>query len=464
VAPEETIVAVSTPAGRAARAVVRLSGADSLKCIGERFAPDGGGQDWSKTFRVTRGEFTLVGEGVRVPALLYVMRAPHSYTREDVVEVHVPGSPALLEMILDDVLAFGPGEVRLAAPGEFTRRAFMNSRIDLAQAEAVLAVIRARSESELLAAARKLRGSVGQRCVALQERLTGLRVLVEAALDFAPHGIELITEREFLERCERLREEVSQEADKGKGELASNGAVHVVICGPPNAGKSSLLNRLAGAEKAIVHPRPGTTRDAVHAEVEVAGVFFRLTDTAGIADSGALCGPELEAMRRARQYARSCQLLIVVLDGAASAPAGVRELAAMAPPQRVLCVINKCDLPQLLDEARLGASEFAYETVHTSALTGEGLDALREALGRTVLEGRLDASAADCLFNARQRVALRRALEELARAEEAVRGGLGYECAAVNLREAADVLSEVTGQVTSQDVLGRIFSQFCIGK
>ena len=461
---DETIVAVSTPSGHAARAVVRLSGPDSLECAAARFVPDGGSQDWSRTFRVTRGEFRLLGEGLRVPALVYVMRAPHSYTREDVVEVHVPGSPALLDMTLDDVLAHGPGRVRLAEPGEFTRRAFLNGRIDLSQAEGVLAVIRARSESELLAAARKLHGGVSRRCAALQQRLTELRALIEAALDFAPHGIELIAEGEFLEQCGRLRAQMVEEAQKGRGELASNGAVHVVICGPPNAGKSSLLNRLAGAEKAIVHAQPGTTRDAVHAEVEVGGAFFRLTDTAGIAACGAPSAPDQQAMRRAREYARSCQLLLVVLDGSVGAPPESREVAALAPRERVLCVINKCDLPQVLDEARLKPSEFAWETIHTSALTGEGLDALREALGRTVLEGRLDASAADCLFNARQRGALRRALGEVGQAAEAVRAGMGYECAAVNLREAADALAEVTGEATSQDVLDCIFSQFCIGK
>ncbi|KPK58536.1 MAG: hypothetical protein AMK73_09220 [Planctomycetes bacterium SM23_32] len=211
-----------------------------------------------------------------------------------------------------------------------------------------------------------------------------------------------------------------------------------------------------------MHHRAGTTRDAVRAEIEVGGVCFRLTDTAGLAETGA--GPDAEAVRRAGEQARACQLLLLVLDGSEPAPLGVARVAAPLRRERVLCVINKCDLPQVLDEGSLSADAFAYETIHTSALTGEGMDALRGALGRTAAEGRLDGSAADCLFNARQRDAVRRALGEVEAAQRTIREGMGYEFAAVNLREAADALGEVTGQVTGQDILDRIFSAFCIGK
>lgn len=460
---EDTIVAVSTPAGYSMQAVVRLSGPQSLECAAGRFrARDGAERHWSKTFRATGGDLGLLGEGLSVPTVLYVMRAPHSYTREDVVEFHLPGSPALLDMVLDDLLAHGPGSLRLAEPGEFTRRAFLNGRIDLSRAEAVLALIRARSESELLAAASKLRGSVARQCAQVQERVTGLRVRIEAALDFAPHGIELMAEREFLEQCRLIREEMAEEVEKGRGDIASDGTVHVVICGPPNVGKSSLLNRLSGAEKAIVHPRAGTTRDAVSAEIEVGGVFFRVSDTAGLTDD--TVGPDAEAVRRAREHISACQLLLLVLDGSVPLSDAVPEEARLLPASRVLCVINKCDLPQVLNEAALNAEDFSWETLHTSALTGEGMDGLREALGRTVTEGRLDASASDCLFNARQRNAIRRSLDEIRQAEGAVEERMGYEFAALNLREAAEALGQVSGQVTSQDVLDRIFSQFCIGK
>ncbi|MFO8008219.1 MAG: tRNA modification GTPase [Candidatus Brocadiia bacterium] len=455
----DTIAAVSTPAGRSARAVVRLSGPDALPCVERRFRPAQDAGDWRRTFRATRGELELPSVGAGVPVLLYFMRAPHSYTREDVAEFHLPGSPALLDIVLDDLL---DGSVRLAEPGEFTRRAFLSGRIDLSQAEAVLAVIHARTQAELTGAANRLQGAVSRRCADLQERITYLRVQVEAALDFAPHGIELLSEEDFVARCRELRREVERETARGRGELARDGRVHVVIAGPPNAGKSSLLNRLAGGPRAIVHRRAGTTRDAVGVDVEVDGVRFRITDTAGLTDAAA--GPDASAVEAARRRLGACHLLVLVLDGSQPLSEEALEPARSLPPERVVCVVNKCDLPAVLDAESLREQGVAAEVLRTSALTGEGVGRLRDALWRTVAEGRLDASPADCLFNARQREALRRAVEEVAGAEAAVAEGIGYEFAAVNLREATTALGHVTGQITDQTILDRIFNRFCIGK
>lgn len=455
------------------RAVVRLSGPDALMRVQDRFRPlSACGRGWLRTFRATRGCLLLDGRRLRVPVTLYVMRAPHSYTREHVVELHIPGSPAVADMVLDELLERGPGSLRLAEPGEFTRRAFLNGRIDLAQAEAVLAVIRAQSETELLAASARLQGSASVRCAGFQEEITQLRVNVEAALDFAEHGIELIGQADFARRCRRLLERLELEVQKGREELASDGAIHAVICGPPNAGKSSLLNRLAGSDRSLVHRQAGTTRDVVNAEIEVAGIRFRLSDTAGLTagalraaqDGGKVEGPDGQAVRKALGQIRSCQLLLLVLDGSAPLPNGAIEPARAVSSHRVVCVINKRDLPQVLGEKELRSSAEGWELLHTSALTGQGVEQLRALLGRLVIEGRLDASAADCLFNARQRAAVRRAMAEVRQAEAAVADGMGYEFAAFNLRMAAAALGEVTGEVGPQDVLDRVFSQFCIGK
>jgi tRNA modification GTPase len=337
----------------------------------------------------------------------------------------------------------------------------MNGRIDLARAEAVLAVIRARTERELLAAGSRLRGSVGRRCARIRAELAELRVQAEAALDFAEQGIALLDPAEFTDRCSRIRRQVEAEASAGREEAASDGTVHVVICGAPNAGKSSLLNRLAGAEHAIVNASAGTTRDPVGAEVQLGGVFFRLTDTAGLMQGAG--GADGRAVGRAREAVAGCQLLLLVLDSSMPVPADALEAARLVPPSRVLCVLNKADLPDVVgDERRI--REVAGRTVRTSALTGEGIGDLEEALWRTVAQGALDASAADCLFNARQRAAVRRACAELRQAEQAVREGLGYEFAAVNLRAATDAIGQVTGEMTAQDVLDGVFSRFCIGK
>ena len=454
----DTIIAVSTPAGYAPRAVVRLSGPGALGAVEARFRPQGGG--WSRTFRATRGALRLSEDGLEVPVTVYVMRAPRSYTREDVVEVHLPGSPPLLDMVLDEFLA--EGSIRLARPGELTQRAFLNGRIDLAEAEAVLAVIRARNESELLAATARLDGKASAECAALQSELAGLRALVEASLDFAEHDIEIVGGDEVLDRVRSIAGRLRREAQSGRGELGSDGCVHVVICGPPNAGKSSLLNWLAGQDVALVHHTPGTTRDPVRTEIEVHGVYFAVTDTAGLREAPS--GIEAVAAGMARRLADGAQLLVLVLDGSQPLDAGALEVARGTPPNRVLCAVNKCDLPQVWDETLLHESGVAPEIVHTSALTGEGMGELREALGRVVFEGRLDASAADCIYNARQRDVVRRALCYLEEAQGALRGGLGNEFVALHLREATEALGEVTGQVGAQDVLDLIFSRFCIGK
>lgn len=459
----DTIVAVSTPAGHAPRAVVRLSGPDAVPCVAERFIPRAClyGR-WRRTYRATPGRYGVTPDGPAVPAVVYVMRGPHSYTCEDVVELHLPGAPALLDMVLDGFLSDGSPRVRLAEPGEFTRRAFLNGRIDLSQAEAVLALIRSSGEAELLAASRRLQGAAGRRCRALQGRVTELRVQVEAALNFAPHGIELISADEFLARCTEIRQGVQEDIGHGRDALASGGGFHVVIAGPPNAGKSSLMNRLAGSEVAIVHRRAGTTRDAVSGEIDLEGIRFRLADTAGLVPQAS--GPDAEAVRRARQLVGTCHLMLLVLDGSGPLPAETGELAGMVAPGRLICVMNKSDLPAALDADELREAVGPVETLQTSALTGQGVDELRAALVSAVAEGRLDGSPGECLFNARQRAAVRQAVEEMAQAEAAVREGLAYEFAAFNLREAAAALGGITGEVTPDDVLDGIFSRFCIGK
>jgi tRNA modification GTPase len=439
--------------------VLRLSGPAALDCVGDRFRADAPSADWRGTYRTTRGRLRLDSQRVYTPVRLYVMRAPRSYTCEDVVELHLPGSPALVEMVLDDMLA--DGRLRAAEPGEFTRRAFLHGRLDLSRAEAVMGVIHARSEAELLAAGARLQGGVGRRVTVLQDEIAELRALLEVALDFSDQDVDILPPEQAQARLARVEESVQAAIQGGQWRTADRGAYHVVLCGPPNAGKSSLMNRLCGAERAIVHPRPGTTRDTVSAAVEWAGVRLHLSDTAGL--MAAATGPDAQAVASARRRIRSAHLLLLVLDASASWPPAVEEVADMAGRARIICVLNKQDRPGRLDTSAVHRYLPGVPVLGTSARTGEGLDALRTHLAETVHRGDLSA-VQECVFNARQTRALCTARDELQQAQETVQAGMGYEFAALNLRAANEALGTVTGEVTPQDVLDRIFSTFCIGK
>jgi tRNA modification GTPase len=263
--------------------------------------------------------------------------------------------------------------------------------------------------------------------------------------------------------------------ETGRGDLSTDGRLRVVLCGPSNAGKSTLLNRLSGRELALTYHEPGTTRDPVMADISVGGIQFSITDTAGIDKPNSAAPPQeqtpgpseqigRQAKRQARELARRGELVLAVLDRSRPLAPDWLELMATIESGRLIAVLNKSDLAPAFGPEDLKKEVACGEIVPVSALTGRGIEELGSALGRVVWEGRLDASAADCLFNARQREAVRRTIGALERAEQAVRDGLGYEFAALDLREATDALGEVTGRVESQQVLDRVFSRFCIGK
>ncbi len=469
--PDDTIVAISSPQGAAMRAIIRLSGPNALPVIEAFFEPDAGG-DLRTGFSAPSGRWRLPGEKVSIPATLYVMRAPMSYTREDVMELHVPGSPALVEMVLDAILESFPDALRLAGPGEFTQRAFLNGRIDLAQAEAVLNIINARNKSELLAANAGLAGETSKTIQAVQNNIADLRATIEAALDFEAHEIEIISERDVLENCRKLRETLQDESGQ-RYEEPAGARISVALCGPPNAGKSSILNRLSGKENAIVHPTAGTTRDHVQENIDIDGMSFAFCDTAGLEDLAALRrgapdtatdgdGIGALAARSAANLIRGARIVVMVFDASVPVPGSWKDIVLQVEKSRLVCVLNKCDLPQ---EAAAGwLSEAATSIVRVSALYGDGIGELRSTIAKMVTEGEVDASPSGCLFNARQRESVREAIARIQDAEAAVGSGLGYEFAALNLQEASDALGRVTGAVGNRDVLNRIFSRFCIGK
>ncbi|MFW6108090.1 MAG: tRNA uridine-5-carboxymethylaminomethyl(34) synthesis GTPase MnmE [bacterium] len=456
----DTIVATSSPAGRSPRAIVRLSGPDALAAAASIFRSRPP-VDRAETYSSLEGEIALEPPGIRCPAAAYVMLAPRSYTREDIVELHTIGSPPLLDAMAAALMAAG---ARPAEPGEFTRRAFLNGRIDLTQAEAVQAIIHARSDAELRVGQVQLAGSFRDAVDRLRQQAADLLAEVEASIDFVDRDIEFIEPGELARRLHRLRNETRSLGSAEPAAPPKDGVV-TAICGLPNAGKSSLLNALADYERAIVTHVPGTTRDTVEHGVTIDGTEFRLVDTAGMRPAGE--DIEAEAIERANRAAESADLLLLVIDAGRPIRRPAHELwdrLTSRPGLAVITVVNKTDLPRRLSATEEGRFARRGAVVAVSARTGDGLDDLRGAMAQAARSGTVDRSAHPFWLGARHRAALRRAAESLGRAERAGGAGLGDEFVASDIRDALNALDEIVGRTTPDAILDRIFASFCIGK
>ena len=383
--------------------------------------------------------------------------APHSYTGEHVLELHGHGGPLVLETLVSRVVELG---ARRAQPGEFTQRAFLNNKLDLAQAEAIADIIDAGSKEAARAAMRSLQGELSNMVRGLTEAVIDLRTYVEAAIDFPEEEIDFLSDRELRERFQTVREHfdgVEQSARQGR--LLREGMT-VVIAGRPNAGKSSLLNRLAGYDAAIVTPIPGTTRDIVRERIDIDGMPLHILDTAGLR-LAAHDEVEAEGIRRAQVEMHRADRVLFVIDVVddPSGTAFLEERQRLPGDVPVTLVYNKCDRAVGLPVAETSSGP---PRVSISALTGAGLDSLRDHLKLCMGYQTLDAGT----VSARQRhldtlSRARRHTEEAARQLQERRAG---ELVAEELRVAQQALNEITGEFTSDDLLGRIFSSFCIGK
>jgi tRNA modification GTPase len=441
--PADTIAAIATPPGRGGIGVVRVSGPAAAGIargmIGALPAPR---RAVARCFRDAAGAALDAGLALWFPA-------PHSFTGEDVLELHGHGGPVVLDLLVGRCIELG---ARPARPGEFSERAFLNDKLDLAQAEAVAALIDAGSSTAARAALRSLAGEFSARVHALEAGLVELRVFVEASIDFGEEDIELLEQGGVEIRLAALARELEAlAASAEQGRLLQEGCT-VVIAGRPNAGKSSLLNTLAGHEAAIVTELPGTTRDVLRERIDLEGLPLLLLDTAGLRDDPGRI--EAEGIRRARAELARADHILYVVDAAdpAARAALPGELATLAPDVPVTVVFNKSDL----------AAAPAGAGVSVSALTGRGLADLRDRL-RTVLGYRPGEAG---VLSARRRhlVALAATRARLASAAAGLAAGAGTELVAEELRLAHDALGEITGRFTSEDLLGRIFASFCIGK
>ncbi|MCX5654978.1 MAG: 50S ribosome-binding GTPase [Planctomycetota bacterium] len=551
---EDTIVAVSSPAGAGERAILRLSGPQALEIAAWVFVPaenpagpylapreytggraregepvdvrppvyspgakcgNGVGLEGRSTYTAIAGRLEPPGSGLSVPATLYVMKGPRSYTRQDVVEFHVGAWPALEGDLVAGLLAAG---ARPAEAGEFTFRAFASGRLDLAQAEAVAAVISASSAAALRAAEDLLGGHLSREVAAVAAEVRECLALVEADLDFSDQDIELTPPEELAGRIDAARASLAALGRRARGLETAGGRVRLVVAGRPNTGKSSLFNRLLECERAIVSPEAGTTRDELRAALHIGGIEFALSDIAGLDDTlpylapreytrggasqapvnvrppvyspGAKYGEQprhdvdiaVKAREKALEAIGRADLVLLTIDGSAQQHDRFDELMALiAAP--VVVAITKCDLASvgLLAPGGNRGSPFegncppalrrglvtaaGAEVIATSAVTGQGIEELRAALVRAVAGGDVDRQAAGPVLTARHRSALEAAAGALARAAGLTRrGGEAGELAALELREALESLGAIVGQGAGPDLLDLVFSRFCIGK
>lgn len=449
----DTIVATATAPGRGGVGVVRISGPKTPE-IGAVILGE-----LPTARRATLGAFRAADGTVIDAGIALFFPGPRSYTGEHVLELQGHGGPVVLESLVQRIIELG---ARRAQPGEFTQRAFLNEKIDLAQAEAVADLIDAGSQEAARAAMRSLQGEFSAMVAGLTEAVIDLRTYVEAAIDFPEEEVDFLDDQALVERLDAVRghlEAVERSAQQGR---VLRDGMTVVIAGPPNAGKSSLLNRLAGYDAAIVTPIAGTTRDVLRERIDIDGMPLHVLDTAGLR-SDAADAVEAEGMRRAHAEMRRADRVLFVID--ASTDPGVSAYAAarasLPADVPVTLVLNKCDVATgvpLADTVTLAGPQW----LAVSAKTGEGLELLREHLKRIM--GYSVAGAGTVIARARHLDALRRTRAHIAAAEQQLTERRAGELMAEELRLAQQALEEITGAFTSEDLLGRIFGSFCIGK
>jgi len=457
---DDTIAAIATPLGEGGLAVVRLSGGNALAVAEKCFSPTGKSSlppTAAPTHTIQFGKIVRAGNVID-EVLLAVLRAPRTFTREDTVEISCHGGLLPAKLVLDALLAAG---ARLAEPGEFTKRAFLNGRIDLAQAEAVADLIHSRTELALAAANEQLAGKLSQRINRLRDDLMHTLAHVEAHIDFPEEDISPDTKEQLLQRLEAgiaFMDELLRTANEGQ--LLRRG-IRAAIVGRPNAGKSSLLNQLLGRDRAIVSHIAGTTRDTIEETANIRGLPVVFIDTAGLRE--ARDEIEREGIRRSRESLAAAELILHVLD--ASEPLTREDenyFAEFAGKKRIL-VLNKTDLLVKLT-LPVATGNVPPATCHVCSLSGQGMETLKDAIKSLVWAGEIRAEMLQVAINSRHQDALNRARFSARAATDALAADIPLELVAMDLRIAANAVGEIVGKTTTEDLLDAIFSTFCIGK
>lgn len=455
----DTIAAVSTPRGESGIAVIRLSGPKSVSVIKKIFSP-ADILTKPKARRVYQGWITDGREKIDEVMITFFL-APHSYTGEDLVEISGHGSPFVAKRILELLLKHG---ARLAQPGEFTKRSFLHGKMDLSQAEAVADLIHARTEASRRVALYQLEGNLSHTLNNFSQKLVQACSFLELELDFAEEDIEFTS----LEDLGKMLEEIDRELKKflknyERGRLCREG-VRMAIIGSPNVGKSSILNCLVEKERAIVTEVAGTTRDTIEDVLDIEGVLFTITDTAGLRE---VQDPiEKEGVKRAKKALEEADMVLLVIDGSRSLNKEDRTIIQrfQEKEKKVLAVINKSDLNQKISVDELCKLMGKQEVLSISALKKTGIDKLIDHLKNMVISGDMPVEGELLLTRERHKQAIVRTRAHMHQAQKAIADTMPQEFIAFDLRQALDALGEITGKKTTDDILNFIFAEFCVGK
>lgn len=455
----DTIAAIATAMSNAGISIIRISGQDALKVIDKIYRPKKGGKKLSKVQSHTvHYGYIADGEEIIDEVLVLIMKGPNSYTREDVVEIDCHGGIVVTKRILQIVLKNG---VRAAQPGEFTKRAFLNGRIDLSQAEAVIDVINAKNEMALKSSLSQLRGNIRGKIKEVRGSMIRDVAYIEAALDDPEHisvdgfGDELLGK---IKEEKKVLNHLLASADNGR--IVKEG-IKTVILGKPNAGKSSLLNLLIGEERAIVTDIEGTTRDTLEETIYLGNVVLNLVDTAGIRESQDYV--EKLGVEKAKKSAEDADLIIFVTDASRRLDENDRAILQLIRGKKTIVLLNKADLKTQIEKKDL-EEETDGTVIEISAKTHEGLDNLKETIEGMFFHGELNFNDEIYITNIRHREALEDTIQSLAQVEKSIEDGMPEDFYTIDMMNAYDKLGEIIGETAGEDLIRTIFSEFCMGK
>ncbi|NLK96667.1 MAG: tRNA uridine-5-carboxymethylaminomethyl(34) synthesis GTPase MnmE [Epulopiscium sp.] len=458
---EDTIAAISTPPGTGGIGIIRLSGKDVFSIVNPIFKGKKN-QDLStvRSHSIHYGHIIDKETSKAIDeVLVMVMKAPNTYTKEDIIEINCHGGIVSVRKVLEQVLRMG---ARLAEPGEFTKRAFLNGRIDLSQAEAVIDIIEAKTDMSLSTAMDQLEGSLSHRIGELREELLEMMAHIEAAIDYPEYDIEELGYDRVRKRIEDIRAKIHRLLDTADSGKILREGVKTAIVGKPNVGKSSLLNALLREQRAIVTNIPGTTRDVLEEYINISGIPFKLIDTAGIRETEDVV--EQIGVSRSKDIIESADLIIMILDLSTTLTEEDKYIMDLIEDKKKLVLLNKTDLPAKLDKEEIYNRFSQSEILEISAKNKKDVEKLEETLKEMFMSGKINMEDSVMITNLRHKDALIKADDSLKDALSTIDMGMPEDCLSIDLTNAYKYLGEITGESVQDDLIKKIFSQFCLGK